>query len=302
MAVNNSLAAKPKQKFSVAVQSDGYQKLINSTLGDHKRATKFIAAVSSAVAVNPQLQDCDAGTILSAALLGESLGLSPSPQLGQYYMVPFKDKVRGPIATFILGYKGYVQLAIRSGYYKHLNVLPIKQSELISYNPLTEEIELDINDDEAERDSLDTVGYAAMFEYTNGFRKTLYWSYQKMLHHADTYSKAFDADIYERLKRGETLPDMWKYSSFWYKNFDDMACKTMLRQIISKWGVMSVELQNAYEKDHAMIKENGDAEFVGDTPDDVTPQAETPEPVKSETTEPEAPADGQAQVDFFAGT
>lgn len=312
MAVSNSLAAKPKQKFSVAIQSDGYKKLINSTLGDPKRAAKFIAAVSSAVAVNPNLQDCDAGTILSAALLGESLGLSPSPQLGQYYMVPFKDKTRGSIASFILGYKGYVQLAVRSGYYKHLNVMPLKRGELVSYNPLTEEIVIAIHDTE-DRETLETTGYVAMFEYTNGFRKTLYWSYNKMLHHASTYSKAFNAEIYEKLKNGESLPDMWKYSSFWYKNFDDMACKTMLRQIISKWGIMSVELQTAIEKDMAVIRENGDAEFVDDAPDDLAPQAETPEPAKTETPQvesaqqlaPEAPQasePAQQGFDFFAGT
>ena len=87
MAYQNSLQRNSKPRFSVAIQTPQYQKLINDTLGDKDRARRFVAAITSAVAVNPALQDCDAGTVLSAALLGESLNLSPSPQLGQYYML-----------------------------------------------------------------------------------------------------------------------------------------------------------------------------------------------------------------------
>ena len=94
----NNLTSKPK--FSVAIQTEQYQKLINNTLGDPNRARRFIASISSAVATNTALQECDAGTILSGALLGEALNLSPSPQLGQYYLVPFKDKNKGKVATF----------------------------------------------------------------------------------------------------------------------------------------------------------------------------------------------------------
>lgn len=114
-------SAPQKQKFSVAINSKMYQNLIASTLRDPARARRFTAAITSAVAVNPALQECDAGTILAGALLGESLNLSPSPQLGQYYLVPFKQKAkydRGgnmirpetTTATFVLGYKGYIQL------------------------------------------------------------------------------------------------------------------------------------------------------------------------------------------------
>lgn len=104
---NNSLVAsdkKKKQKFSVAIQSEKYKDLINNTLSDPKRSSRFIAAISSAVAVNPALQECDAGTILTGALLGESLNLSPSPQLGMYYLVPYDDKKRGcKVAQLQLG-------------------------------------------------------------------------------------------------------------------------------------------------------------------------------------------------------
>ena len=98
MSSPNSLVAgkRQKPKFSIAITTDKYQKLIHNTLGDPNRAKRFIASISSAVATNPALQECDAGTILSGALLGESLNLSPSPQLGQYYLVPFDCRLKGP--------------------------------------------------------------------------------------------------------------------------------------------------------------------------------------------------------------
>ena len=251
---SNSLAQKAKPKFSVAIQSDAYKNLINNTLNDPKRASRFIANITSAVSVNPTLQECDAATILSAGLLGEALNLSPSPQLGQFYMVPYEDKRRNcKVAQFQLGYKGYIQLAIRSGQYRKINVLPIKESELVSFDPMTEEIEVNLIEDDEVREKTPTAGYYAMFEYTNGFRKAIYWSYKKMLNHADQYSKAFSKKSYEDLKANK-IPqsDLWKYSSFWYKNFDDMACKTMLRQLISKWGIMSIEMQKALEYDQGV--------------------------------------------------
>ena len=253
MAVQNSLTKQNKQKFSAVIQQDAYKNLINKTLNEPKRANRFIAAISSAVAVNPNLQECDAGTILTAGLLGESLNLSPSPQLGQYYLVPFNDnKNNRKVAQFQLGYKGYVQLAIRSGQYKKLNVLPIKEGELIKFDPLNEEIEVNLIEDELKREKAKTVGYYAMFEYHNGFRKALYWSKAKMEAHALEYSKGYKA------KKGYT---------FWEKDFDGMANKTMLRQLISKWGIMSIEMQDAYVKDMGVLKTDGEVEYVDNEPD-----------------------------------
>lgn len=257
MAVSNSLSTRPK--FSVAIQSEGYKNLINNTLSDPRRAAKFIASITSAVAVNPALQECDPSTILSAGLLGEALNLSPSPQLGMYFMVPYDDKKRGcKVVQFQIGYKGLLQLAIRSGYYKKINVLPIKEGELIRFEPLSEEIDVKLIEDDVVRDNTPTMGYYCFFEYLNGFRKALYWSYEKMISHADQYSKAFSRETYEKIQRGE-IPksDMWKYSSFYYKDFDLMACKTMLRQLLSKWGIMSTELENAlfYDQGVGVIKD-----------------------------------------------
>lgn len=270
--MSNELARNPK-KFSVEIQKDAYKNLINNTLGDKDRAKRFIASISSAVATNQSLQECDAGTILSGALLGESLNLSPSPQLGQYYLVPFNDNKKGyKVAQFQLGYKGYIQLAIRSGQYKKLNVLAIKENELIKYDPLNEEIEVNLIEDEEERENAETVGYYAMFEYTNGFKKSIYWSKRRMLSHADKYSQAFSLNAtkgkypkvsYEDYKAGNyDKKDEWLYSSYWYKDFDGMAYKTMLRQLISKWGVMSIDMQQAMEQDMATINTDGTYEYV----------------------------------------
>lgn len=253
MAVANSLAKANKPKFTAVINSDGYKKMINNTLGNPQRVSRFVTAITSAVSTNPALQDCDASTIVSAGLLGEGLNLSPSPQLGQYYLVPFNDRKNGrKVAQFQLGYKGYIQLAIRSGQYKKLNVLPIKEGELISFNPLEEEIEVKLIDDEVEREKAQTIGYYAMFEYTNGFKKAMYWSKAKMESHAEKYSMGYKA------KKGYT---------FWEKDFDGMACKTMLRQLISKWGIMSIEMQTAVNNDMGVIHEDGTVDYV-DNPED----------------------------------
>ena len=262
MAVKNSLVQK-QPKFTVAIQGEGYKKLINNTLGDPKRAAKFITAITSAVSNNPALQECDASTILSAGLLGEGLNLSPSPQLGQYYLVPFNDNKNGrKVAQFQLGYKGYIQLAIRSGQYKKLNVLAIKEGELVKYNPLEEEIEVNLIEDDEIREATPTIGYYAFFEYNNGFKKAMYWSKKKMEAHALKYSKGYAA------KKGYT---------FWEKDFDGMAYKTMLRQLISKWGIMSIEMQSAIDADMAVIHEDNTKDYVE--------YVETPEVVEIETEE-----------------
>lgn len=268
MAVNNSLANRQtKTGLAAYLTQDAVKKQINSIVGG-KNGTRFISSIVSAVQTTPALQECTNPSILSAALLGEALNLSPSPQLGQFYMVPFDNKKKGcKEAQFQLGYKGYIQLAKRSGVYKKINVISIKEGELISYNPLEEELEVNLIEDDYERENTPTIGYYAMFEEVNGYRHSIYWSKQKMLAHAEKYSFAFykngGAKSLELLEQGK-IPekDLWKYSSFWFKDFDGMAHKTMLRQLISKWGTMSIDLQKAIDKDMAVIQEDGSADYV----------------------------------------
>lgn len=261
MEVKNSLVKTQKQTFSAFLSTDAMKKKINEMVGGEK-GQQFITAIISAVSTNPQLAECDHSTILSAALVGQALNLSPSPQLGQYYMVPFNDNKRGcKVAQFQIGYKGYIQLAIRSGYYKKLNVLAIKEGELVKYDALNEDIEVKLIEDEEEREKAPTIGYYAMFEYLNGFRKTLYWTKKHMEAHAEKYSMGYKAH---------------KGYTFWEKDFDGMAYKTMLRQLISKWGIMSVDMQKAMESDMAEIKEDGTYEYVDN-------EFEVTEPVQEET-------------------
>lgn len=263
MAVQNSLAKKgsnqiKKSGFTDYILKDEVKKQIMGVVGG-KNGDRFISSIVSAFNTNKTLQTCTSESILAAALLGTSLGLSPSPQLGQYYMVPFNDnKENKKVAQFQLGYKGYLQLAMRSGQYKKLNVLAIKEGELIRYDPLNEEIEVNLIEDDTVRENTETIGYYAMFEYTNGFKKTLYWSKKKMEEHADKYSQAYAAD-----KRNRTA------LSFWTKSFDEMAYKTMLRQLISKWGIMSIDMMTAFDKDMAVINQDGSSYYVDNQEDDI---------------------------------
>ena len=294
MAVGNSLAkANQKMGITAFLTNDAVKNQINSVVGG-KNGTRFITSIVSAVNANSQLQECTNQSILAAALLGESLNLSPSPQLGHFYMVPYNDKEKGKVAQFQLGYKGYIQLAIRSGQYKKLNVLAIKEGELVKFDPLNEDIVVNLIEDEETREKANTIGYYAMFEYVNGFRKAIYWSKAKMLAHAERYSKGFAAH---------------KGYTFWEKDFDGMAYKTMLRQLISKWGIMSIDMEKAYESDMAVINEDGSKTYVEteEVPDDV-PETDdkAPEPEKAVETTPkkekiENKANNAAAAALFGG-
>lgn len=231
----DALQKAKKVQFQAIIKNANVQQNIMSTLGDAAKAKTFTSSLISAVSTNPQLRECEGMSIISAALLGESLNLSPSPQLGQYYMVPFKDTKSGTTkATFQLGWKGYYQLALRSGQYRNIDAVAIKEGELDHYDPITGEISITAIDDPIERENAKTVGYYAYFELLNGFKKCIYWPREKMEAHALKYSMGY------RAKKGYT---------FWEKDFDAMALKTMYRQLISKYGIMSIEMQQAFVND-----------------------------------------------------
>ena len=299
MAVKNSLVQKTqKTGITQYLNSMAVVGNIDQALGRDNRQ-RFITGVISAVNNNSALSECTNQSILSGALLGESLKLSPSPQLGHYYLVPFNDKESGKVAQFQLGYKGYIQLAIRSGQYKKLNVIAVKEGELEYFDPLNEEIKINLMIDKwDERESAETIGYYAMFELTNGFKKSIYWSKKQMIAHADKYSPAFSAkETVIHTKNGDKTKvsyddyvagnysdrDAWMYSSFWYKNFDGMAYKTMLRQLISKWGIMSIDLQNAFENDMTFSDDSGNRNYVELDDDVIDMQPHSTEPQEEKT-------------------
>jgi len=254
MAVKNSIQ-KTAPTFSNFLTSPMVKAKINEVIGG-KDGQRFMSAIISAVSVNPALQDCEHGTILSSALLGEALKLSPSPQLGQYYIVPFKDnKNNRTVATFQLGFKGYIQLALRSGNYKDIDVIEIKEGEYLGRDANLGKPMFKFITDDVIREELPTIGYMAYFELTNGFTKKMFWTKNKMEAHAVKYSPAYANDIKKK----------WNYS-FWTKDFDAMAFKTMIRQLISKWGIMSIDMISAFDSDQDVVLENTDYVGANDQP------------------------------------
>lgn len=250
----NQSAVATRNTFSAFMAGEGVKRKIGEIIAG-KKGDGFITSIVACVSNNPALANCDNGTILSAGLQGAALDLSPSPALGHFYMVPFEDRKNNrTVATFQIGYKGYIQLAIRSGQYRRINVIAIKDSELVSWNPLTEDLYTKLIDNDEARERTPTTGYYAMFELTNGFIKTMYWSRAKMEAHAQKYSKGYAA------KKGYT---------FWEKDFDGMAFKTMLRQLLSKWGVMSIELQRAFESDMSVLNQDGRPDYIDNPTGDI---------------------------------
>ena len=288
-----AVANQQKQEVGIAgfLNMPAVRANIESVVG--KGASTFISGVVSAVQTNPELAKCDKGSILSSALLGESLKLSPSPQLGNYYLVPYKNKkTGGSDAQFQLGYRGMIQLAVRSGQYKNIVASEVKEGEIESYNPITEEFVLKPCNDPKKRAKLKTIGYYAMFELTSGFRKEIYWSIEDMQEHAKRYSAGYRSD----LKNGTAY-------TFWSMSFDNMAKKTMLRQLLSKWGIMSVDMQKAYASDQAVIREDGTPEYVDSYVDpvevrdaDVATGANQTEFVDADIKEVTTDADGQMSI------
>ena len=302
MAVNNSLTNTKKQApFSAVISSEGYKKLINNTLRDPKRANRFVANVTSAVSANPALQKCDAATIVSSALLGESLELSPSPVLGHFYMVPYEDRKNGrTVAQFQIGYKGLIQLAIRSNQYVDLDAIEIREGEHKGRDKFTGKHIFEFIEDETIRANTPTIGYLAYLEMSNGFKHTVYMGHEEMLNHADQYSKAFSKEKFIALQDGN-IPqsEMWKYSSPWYTGFTGMALKTVMRQLLSKFGCLSIEMQTAITSDAGVIRDDGTVDYVDNSADYA--QAEpAPVAVDQSTGEViETPAEEDPTANFF---
>ena len=258
--MGNELAVK-KEGIATFLAKEAIKANVESVVGV-KDSQRFISSVVSAVQTNPALSECTNPSILSAALLGHSLNLPQSPQIGMFYFVPFKNKkkinkdgkevtVEVVEATFQLSYRGMLQLAMRSGQYKAINVTDIREGELVSYDPIEDAYEFAPETDIAKRMELPIIGYYAYFEMINGFKKGIYWSKEQLDKHAKKYSATY--------RKGFGL---------WSTDFDAMAKKTMLRQLISKWGIMSVEMERAYVGDQAVIREDGTPDYIDNIPDE----------------------------------
>ena len=276
--------------FSTFMSSDAVKQKVNEIIGG-KDGQRFMTTIISAVSTNPNLAKCEHSTILSAALQGEALKLSPSNQLGHYYLVPYDDnKNHRMVAQFQMGYKGYIQLAMRSGQYRDLDVMDIREGEYKGKDKYTGKPVIEFIEDDGTREDMPIVGYFVYFELLNGFRKSLYWSRAKMEKHAMQYSKGYASDV----KKGNQY-------TFWSKDFNGMAYKTMLRQLLSKWGVMSIEMQNAIDSDMAVINDNG-YEYVDNQSENTTPE-QTPEeryaaiPLNNEEPDPEEPKATEAPAE-----
>lgn len=208
------------------------------------KTPQFVASVASLVANNEKLKACDNGSILRACLVAASLDLPINPNLGFAYVIPYKDQ-----AQFQMGYKGFVQLAMRSGQFKTLNVQEVKEGEIAEHNFLTGEIKFEWL--EIDREKAKTIGYVAYMKLVNGFEKIFYMTKEQLTAHGVKFSKTF--------KQGFGL---------WKDDFDSMAKKTMIKLLLSKWGPMTTEMQTAQLADQAIIKGTDSYEYVDNTPID----------------------------------
>lgn len=195
-----------------------------------KKAQGFMSSVLQTVNNNKLLANANPTTILTAAATAASLDLPINQNLGYAWIVPYKGQ-----AQFQLGWKGFVQLALRTGQYRKINVVAVHENQFISFNALTEELDADFSVDGSGK----VVGYAAYFILTNGFDKTIYWSKNKVEAHAKKFSKSYSSS-----------------HSVWKDDFDAMAKKTVLKSILSKWGILSIEMQTAITSDQAVIEDD----------------------------------------------
>lgn len=210
---NNAPAAKQGETFKSFMKDPVVMNRIEEVLKN--RATQFQTSLISIVSNDSNLRNANPQSVLSAAMKAAVLDLPIEPNFGYAWIIPYKG-----IAQFQMGYKGYIQLALRSNQYRHINAIEVYEGELLQWNRLTEEIVWD----ESERVSDHVVGYAAYFELKNGFKKTIYWTKEQVERHRAKFSK----------------------SDFgWGKDYDAMAMKTVITSLLKRWGILSVDLQQA---------------------------------------------------------
>lgn len=242
---NNTKVSGIKQLLDM----DKYKKRINEIMG--KKAAPFMASIVN-VSNLPSLKDAEPNSIISSAIVAATLDLPIDQNLGFAYIVPYNTKEGNSYvkkAQFQMGYRGYIQLAMRTGQYKTINAIEIYKGEIKRVNRLTGEIEFNDDEDLIDRDTV--VGYMAYFKLLNGFEKTLYMTKEEMDKHAKKYSQSYSSS------------KKWVVdSSLWTTDFDGMAIKTVIKRLLSKYGILSVEMQNAITNDQAVMNNEGNPEYV----------------------------------------
>lgn len=230
----------------------------NEVLGE--KAPQFMTSITNAIGSNASLQKCEANSIMSSALVAATYDLPIDSNLGFSALVPYYDsKIKIYKAQFQMMYKGFVQLAIRSGAYENMNVSEVYEDELLSYNPITGELQLVKNFSKCEqrkkgaKDKI--VGYYAWFKLLTGFRKESFMTVDEVRVHATTYSQSYKKD----LEKG------WSTSK-WTTDFDAMAKKTVLKLLLSKWGVLSIEMQRAIQDDQKVYDDDGKESYADNEP------------------------------------
>jgi recombination protein RecT len=231
---------KKQDAISALLNQDVVRARFEQVLG--KKAAGFMSSIISAVNSNSELKKADPMTVVSAAAVAASLDLPINPSLGFAHIVPYAGK-----AQFQMGWRGFVQLGMRSGQYRTLNVCTVCEGELIEGNRFTGEMHFD----EKKRTSDKVIGYVAYFKLMNGFEKYLYMTEDQVTAHGKKYSKSYD-----------------NKNSMWQKDATPMKLKTVLKMLLSKFGILSIEMQNAVQYDQATIKNiDGAYEYI-DNPGD----------------------------------
>lgn len=212
------------------------------------KAAGFISSIISAYKTNKMLQTCPPMSVVSSAMVAATLDLPIVQSLGYAHIVPYREN-GVPVAQFQIGWKGFVQLAIRTGQYKTMNAAEIYEDEIDVWNPITGELKIRPQSEWKDRDSGSgkIVGYAAFFRTNNGFEKFLFMTVAQVERHAKKYSKSYQKD-----------------SGQWVKDFDSMAKKTVLKLLLSKFGLLSIEMQKAIKVDQAVVDVDGEVQAYPD--------------------------------------
>ncbi len=263
-----SVAVQVKQMIS----QENVKKKFSEVLG--QKAPQFLASITTVIQGNAQLKKCDANSIMSAAFVAATYDLPIDSNLGFSAIVPYNESIynpqtrqweKHPRAQFQMMYKGFIQLAIRSGYYEKMNYAVVYEDELVSYNPITGEISF-VTDfskctqrNNGESDKI--AGYYAWFRLKTGFRQELYMSTAEVDNHAKKYSQAYRYDIEKK-----------KSSSKWTTDFEAMALKTVIKLLLSKWGILSVDMQRAIQDDQKVYDEEGNGSYGDNKPDIIEAQ------------------------------